>query len=363
MTASHHRMALLALVLAFCAPLMAVAHETTRSYLTLTRDQATLTADLRIAFRDLEVVVWLDTDLDGQITWGETETRLPAVAAHALASLTFDAGGRCILTQTGAGASVNGGIDYLELHFTGTCPSGTAPLTAASRLFADIDPDHRLFLTAQGDGLSTTSVLGPQQTSITIAPVSGGMLSTFLTYLRAGIEHLAGGADHIVFLLVLMLPAIAATGSPRRAAIGVLMAATGFTIAHALTLTAATLQVLRPRSDVIEALIALSIIVTAIDNIRPFLPAPRAVVAAFFGLIHGFGFATVLGGLTLSSGTLAIALLGFNIGIELAQIGIILVTMPALYMLRGGRVLVWTGSAAAIAIGLYWCVQRAAVWV
>ena len=322
------------LILAVCAPLTASAHETTRSYLTLTRDKAALTADLRVAFRDVEVAVWLDENLDGRITWGEAEPRLPAVAAYVLAGLTFDAGGVCGMTQVGAGVAENGGIDYLELHLTGSCP-GTSALTVNSRLFADIDPDHRLFLTAMEGGRSTTGVLGPQQTAIRIAPATGGVWATFLSYVRAGIEHLTGGADHIVFLIVLMLPAVATTASPRSAALGVLTAATGFTIAHALTLTAATLEILRPRSDVIELLIALSIVVTAADNIRAFLPAPRAVVAAFFGLIHGFGFATVLGGLSLSSGTLAVALLGFNIGIELAQIGVILVTMPALYMLRG----------------------------
>ncbi len=348
------------LLILVCAPLMASAHETTRSYLTLTRDQAMLTADLRLAFRDLDVAVWLDADLDGQITWGEVEPRLPEVAAYVLAGLTFDAGGACAMTQTGADAVINGGIDYLEVHLSGPCPDAAAPLTVTTRLFVNLDPDHRLFLTTADAGLSATSVLGPQNRQITIAPGADGAFATFVAYVRAGIEHLAGGADHIVFLLVLMLPAVATAGSPRRAALGVVMAATGFTIAHAITLTAATLQVLRPRSDVIEVLIALSIIVTAADNIRPFLPAPRAVVAAFFGLIHGFGFATVLGGLSLSSGTLAVALLGFNVGIELAQIGVILVTMPALYMLRGGRALVWAGSGAAIAVGVYWCAVRLA---
>ncbi len=354
---------LLCLMLLLCTPMMAAAHETTRSYLTLGRDQGTLTLNLRLAYRDIDVAVWLDADMDGRVTWAESQVRLPDVLTYVQSRLTFDAGGPCTLMQAGAGVSINGGIDYMDLHLAGQCPDATAPLTVRSQLFVELDPEHRLFLTVQGDGLSTTSVLGPQRTFMTIAAQSSGVLATFLSYLRAGVEHLLGGADHIVFLMVLMLPAVATTANPRRAALGVLMAATGFTIAHALTLSAATLQVLRPRSDVIEALVALSIIVTAADNIRPFLPAPRAVVAAFFGLIHGFGFATVLGGLSLSSGTLAIALLGFNIGIELAQIGIILVTMPALYMLRGGRVLLWAGSGAAIAIGLYWCALRVAVWV
>jgi HupE / UreJ protein len=340
----------------------AAAHETTRSYLTLARDQATLTADIQLALRDLEVVVWLDADLDGRIIWGEAKARLPAITAYVTAGLALDAGGACTLTPAATDVTANGGVDYLQLAFTATCPDATAPLTLRSRLFAELDPDHRLFLTASDNGRTTTSVLGPQTPSVTLAATAGGAMATFRAYVQAGAEHLVGGADHIVFLLVLMLPAIASTASPRAAATGVLLAATGFTIAHALTLTAATLEVLRPRSDVIEVLIALSIVVTAADNIRPFIPAPRAAVAAFFGLIHGFGFATVLGGLSLSSGTLALALFGFNIGIELAQIAVILVTMPALYMLRGGRVLVWMGSGAAIFLGLYWAGLRVAGW-
>ena len=99
-----------------------------------------------------------------------------------------------------------------------------------------------------------------------------------------------------------------------------LAAVTGFTLAHALTLTAATTELLRPPTDLIEALIALSIVVTAADNVRPFIPAPRAAVAAFFGTIHGFGFASALGALQLTGGGLAVALVGFNLGIEAAQV-------------------------------------------
>jgi HupE / UreJ protein len=277
------------------------------------------------------------------------------------ARLTLRTGGPCTLAQTGAGVSDNGGVAYLDLDLAGTCPADGGALTVRSSLFADLDPDHRLFLTTHGQGRATTIVLGPGTPAVSVGSASGGGLATFLAYLRAGAEHLAGGADHIVFLLVLMLPAVATATNPQRAAAGVAMAATGFTVAHAITLSAATLQVLRPRTDVIELLIALSIIVTAADNIRPFLPAPRTVVAAFFGLIHGFGFATVLGGLPVSPGTLAIALFGFNIGIEAAQIGLILVTLPALYMLRGGRRLVWAGSAAAMAVGVYWCTVRLSI--
>jgi hypothetical protein len=348
-------------LLTFYAP-AGFAHETTRSYLTLSRENADLQADLRVAFRDIEVAVWLDDNLDGGITWRETLMRLPQVVPYVTAGLLFDAGGPCTLQLTGQAASVQGGIDYLDLRFAGRCPDADAPLRVTSRLFADIDPDHRVFLTLTGAANATTAVLGGPTPSLVLDRAGSGLLATFLSYAQAGVLHLAGGADHIVFLFVLILPAVALSTSPRRAIASVVLAATGFTVAHALTLSAATLNVLRPRSDVIEVLIALSIIVTAADNIRAFLPAPRAVVAAFFGLIHGFGFATALTGFALSSGTLATALLGFNIGIEVAQMAVIALMVPALMVLRAGRALVWAGSGAAILIGAYWAVLRLSGW-
>jgi HupE / UreJ protein len=330
------------------------AHDTTRSYLTLNRDGASVTAKLSMAFRDAEVAVWMDENLDGNITWAEATARMPEVSAYAVSGVQLAAGGPCEMTAGPAAVSQNGGIDYLDLAFAADCPDAAAPLDVRSRLFAEIDPDHRMFLSAITDGRTNTTVLSAASPTARISGDTGGVFGTFAAYVRAGIEHLAGGADHLIFLIVLMLPAVTGATGPRRAATAVVTAITGFTLAHALTLTAATLQILRPPSVVIEVLVAMSIVLTAADNIRPFLPGPRAAVAAAFGLIHGFGFATVLGGLNLTGGTLAIALLGFNIGIEAAQIAVVLAVMPALYMLRGGRWLLWGGSLAAMAAGLYW---------
>jgi len=91
--------------------------------------------------------------------------------------------------------------------------------------------------------------------------------------------------------------------------------------------------------------VAVSIVFTALDNIRPFLPGPRAGVAAFFGLIHGFGFATVFSGSAMTSWVFATALLGFNLGIETAQIAIVGLIMFSLMALRGGKAVLWICSA------------------
>ncbi len=349
----------LTMMMAFCGPV--AAHETTRSYVNLQRNGAEVHARFRVAFRDVEVAVWMDEDLDGLITLGEVRRRQDAVVAFLQSGFSLDAGGRCALTSEDSDTSRDGGIDYFNLDLAGACPDPTAPLSVSSRLFHDIDPDHRMFLSAVVGGVTTTTVLSRTDPEIEISGESGGPAAALWSYFKAGVEHLLAGADHIVFLLVLMLPAISvAQGQARKAATGVLTAITGFTFAHALTLTAATTDLLRPPSDLINTLIAVSIIVTAIDNVRPFIPAPRTTVAAFFGIIHGFGFATALGALQLTTGGLVVALVGFNIGIEVAQVGIVLVTMPALYMLGGGRVLLWIGSAGAGAIGFCWLWERLA---
>lgn len=347
----------LTLILTFAASL-AGAHETTRSYVTLSREGPNITTEFRIAFRDIEVAAWMDENLDGNITWGETKQRLDAISAYVLSAFSLNAGGACALKLDGSDVSVEGGIDYLVLDFTGSCPDAVTPLKISSRLFTEIDPDHRMFLTASSDGATTTTILSAANSDVIVSANTGGFWYSFGSYFLSGIEHLIGGADHLVFLLVLMLPAVASGSAPRRAVIGVVAALTGFTVAHALTLTAAATDLLKPPTAIIEILIAVSIIITAIDNMRPFIPAPRAAVAAFFGIIHGFGFASALGVLQLSGTGLAVTLLGFNLGIEIAQIAVVLAILPILYLIGKGQLVMRIGSFAAICAGLYWVWQR-----
>jgi hypothetical protein len=351
--------ALLLAALALLAAAAAPAHETTRSYLTLARDGAEVTGRLRVAFRDLEAAVWLDADLDGAITWAETAARLPAVAAYVAGGLAVEAGGDCPLRLAGAGVSRAGGLDYLDLDLAATCPAAAAPARLSARLFADLDPEHRILVTALAAGGPATAILGPATGALDLA-AGGGRAASLAAFARAGAAHLAGGADHLLFLLVLVLPALAAAGSARRALPAVALAATGFTLAHALSLSAVTLGSLRPRSDLVELAVALTIALTAADNLRPFLPGSRTLVATAFGLIHGFGVATAVGGLPVRGADLAVALLGFNLGIEAAQLAALAVTLPALAALRAGGLLLRAGSAAAFAVAAVWVVQRAA---
>lgn len=350
---------LCALIVALLAgPGPALAHETTRSYLTLAREGGAVTARLRMAFRDLEFAVGLDEDLDGAITWGEAERSLDAVESLAIAGVVFEAGGACTARRTDARPMNAAGVAYLDLDLAVECAGANGPLTLRSRLFADIDPDHRMFVTASLGEAETSAVLSAAAPSLEISGDSAGRAASFRAYFRSGVAHLLEGRDHLVFLFVLMLPAICARTGLRRAVTGVVAAVTGFTLAHAVTLTAAATELLRPPAGLVELLIALSIVVTAVDNVRPFLRMPRAGLAAFFGIIHGFGFASALGALEMTGGALAVAILGFNLGIEVAQIGVVLAVLPVLYLLGAGRWLLWIGSGLAALVGLWWMWER-----
>jgi HupE / UreJ protein len=149
----------------------------------------------------------------------------------------------------------------------------------------------------------------------------------------------------------------------RAAFIDVLKIVTAFTIAHSFTLSLATLQVVIVPARISESAIAMSVVLAALNNLFPIVQGKRWVVAFCFGLIHGFGFASVLADLGLSRGVLALALVGFNLGVEVGQIAIVGAFLPLAYLLRRTwlyRTFVLAGgSSAIVVIAALWFVERA----
>jgi hypothetical protein len=143
----------------------------------------------------------------------------------------------------------------------------------------------------------------------------------------------------------------------------VLKVVTAFTLAHSLTLTLAALNIVRLPSRLTESVIAASIIVAALNNIVPIVTESRARIAFAFGLLHGFGFASVLADMGLPQGARLTSLLSFNLGIETGQLSVVFAVIPIIYGMRSGvfyrrAVMPW-GSAAIAAMALVWLVQRA----
>jgi hypothetical protein len=138
---------------------------------------------------------------------------------------------------------------------------------------------------------------------------------------------------------------------------------TSFTVAHSITLTLAALHVIALPTRLVESAIAASVVVAALNNVKPVVLGRRWAVAFGFGLIHGFGFATVLAELGLPSDALLIALVGFNLGVEVGQLAIVALFLPLAYSLRRStlyrRAVMLGGSLLIALIAAVWFVERA----
>jgi hypothetical protein len=361
---------LLALLLGGGGP--AQAHKPSDSYLGLDWQGERLTARWDIALRDLDAAIGLDADGDGQITWSEVRTRHADIARHALSRLSISADNQPCTAQPGE-QLVDDHTDgpYTVLPLVLQCPPGARVLSVRYTLFADIDPTHRGLLRLTDASGTRSAVLDPNGAAQAFQRGGGGAGNTVLQFLWEGVWHIWIGLDHILFLLSLLLPAVLVWVKPawqpapalRDALVDVAKIVTAFTVAHSITLTLATLGVVSLPSALVESAIAASVVLAALNNLRPLFQGRRWTMAFAFGLIHGFGFATVLGGLQLPQGALVLALLAFNVGVELGQLAIVAAFLPLAFVLRSGdfyrRVVLQGGSWAIAGLAAVWFVERA----
>lgn len=184
-----------------------------------------------------------------------------------------------------------------------------------------------------------------------------------------GMEHIKEGTDHLLFLLVLLLPAMLLTTARQWGSFGgirysvkrLITIVTAFTIGHSITLLIGALGWLRLPAQPVEILIGVSILVSAIHAIKPLFPGKEAWVAAGFGLIHGLAFASVLYDLHLGAGPMAVSILSFNIGIEIMQLLVIVLIVPWLILLSQTsfyKVIRIAGASAAGIAALAWIAER-----
>ena len=361
---------LLLFVWLLAAPVL--AHKPSDAYLTLERDGTALTGQWDIALRDLDNVLGLDANGDGDITWGEVRARHADIAAYALARLRVAAAGQpCPLTATAQLIDTHTDGAYAVLRLSGQCAEAAPTLALDYTLFRDADPQHRGLLHFVEHGTSRSHVFSAESPHQVIGGDAGGAGRQFATYVREGVWHIWLGFDHILFLVSLLLPAVLVRRehawhpavSFRAAFLDVAKVVTAFTLAHSITLSLAALGVVSLPSRWIESAIALSVVLAALNNLMPVVASGRWLAAFAFGLLHGFGFAGALQDLGLPTSGLALSLAGFNVGVELGQLAIVAAFLPFAYLLRGTpayrRVLLGAGSAAIAAIAAVWLVERA----
>ena len=364
---------LAALAFLLLGPGLALAHKPSDSYLALRAEHDRIAGQWDIALRDLEFAIGLDSDGDGAITWGELRARHAAIERYALTRLKFtQAGGECrkrVVDHLVDNHSVGA---YAVLVFEVECgaAAGDVGVELEYSLFFDLDPTHRGLLRWEAAGRSTTAVLGPDNAKFSLSSRAASPLAQFLSYGKEGVWHIWIGIDHMLFLISLLLPAVYVGSRHGWQPVESFMPAfwdvakvvTAFTVAHSITLSLAALSIISLPTRLTETAIALSVLLAALNNIRPVVHGRRWMVAFAFGLIHGFGFASVLADLGLPQGALLIALVGFNLGVECGQLAIVSVLVPLAYAVRRSRfyrrVIFVPGSVVIALVALGWMLER-----
>lgn len=229
---------------------------------------------------------------------------------------------------------------------------------------------HRQYLLVGTNTGSYENVLSAQSNPLILDLDPATSTGTFVAYLTQGMHHIFIGFDHILFLLTLLLPAVLfyhnnkyeGTKRLMPALIDTTKIVTAFTLAHSVTLGLAVYQIVQLPGRLVESVIAFSIIICAVNNLKPIIPVSRWLLAFGFGLIHGFGFANALLDLGVASDKSIVPLLAFNVGIETGQLLIVMVVLPVIYTIRHSRIFrLWIfkgASIASILIASGWMLER-----
>ncbi len=389
------------------APLLALAcsggawaHKGSDAYMQVT-DQPTLSLRYAVAIKDLVLVVNIDSNGDGKVSWAEIKAATPAISAV----LSKEIGLEHVpaLQWQFDGLEARGDGAYVRFKAEPASPAG-APLALRYTLFRTEDASHRLLLAGRLEGADLLLTLSPTQTQATVlhkaaAPALPGTAAGTATtspaaatsaqpdsawrslgqYFWLGVHHLLEGYDHLAFLLALVLPLhlriwprLAIPASPGARATqtrsqrtewgSLLRTITAFTLGHSITLMLATLGYTSVSANWVEPAIALSIGVSALLNVYPQRWLRTELLAGAFGLVHGYGFAGLLIDAAAPSGLLGWALAGFNLGVEAGQLiavtGWLIVSQPLVDKALYDRWVLRAGSWALLGLSAFWFVQR-----
>ena len=360
---------LLSVLLLMGGPVL--AHKASDSYLVLDTQGQHVAGQWDIALRDIDFAIGLDADGNGEITWGELRARHTAMAAWALSALTLERGGACTLRVTQYLVDEHTDGAYAVLKLAGTCPSGQGELGVNYRLLFDQDALHRGLLRVDLDGVTHSAIMATDAALQRFSAEKPSLLAQFGQFFVQGVWHIWIGFDHILFLLSLLLPVVLVREAGRWRGVGrfgealqeVLWVVTSFTVAHSITLSLAALGLVSLPSRLVESAIALSVVLAALNNLKPVVNQRRWLIAFVFGLIHGFGFASVLAELGLPADALVLSLVGFNAGVEAGQLAIVAVFLPLAFWLRNTGLyrqgVFVGGSLLTLLIALVWLAERA----
>ncbi len=332
---------------------------------------------VKLSFARAEVatlVPALDADRDGHVSAVEVSAGRHALEQRLLGRVYVHAGGAdCAPVLTDAALTEQDGL-FVQGRFD--CPSARDGFAVDAAIVADLAPGHRHVARAVSGDVTHDEVLhrdhrsfvvpraapgnatAPDEASAAATPAASAPRAPAgaASFFRMGVEHILTGYDHLVFLLGLVL----ARGRLR----SLLAVITAFTVAHSITLALAAFGVWAPSARIVEPAIALSIVYVGIENFFVADAGKRWRITFPFGLIHGFGFAGALREIALPRAQIPVALVSFNLGVELGQLVVMAAVLPVILALRKRewferRTVRFVSGAVAVAGGV-WFVRRVA---
>lgn len=350
----------------------ALAHATSTSYLLIDLPRTEEPVSLRwdLAVHDIMWSVFIDQDYDGVITWQEVvEARARYIEPAVMHEIAVARGGQaCTVGFKDLALAERAGQNHLSIVLNAACPR-PGLLTVSGSLFMTGDASQRVLVSSTRGKEKITGVISPESPGWT-EPARVSAWDSFVRFVGEGVWHVLIGYDHIAFVLLLLLPSVLRPvngqwqGALRLSEVArdIVTIITAFTLAHSTTLALAVTGIVHLPTQPIEIAIAASIAMAGGLNLLPRLSRLRLPLAFSFGFVHGFGFANALSEIDAAGTALLPLLAGFNIGVEIAQLSIVAVVLPAIYLARGTR---WyasgvmpLGSCALGAAGIVWLLQR-----
>lgn len=365
-------------LLVFVLPFLggdAGAHMRTTTFSTVTLATGQATWEVRVEAPDLLAPLGLPETMPIAKVGMALEQRRKGAQAYVGDKLHLFAGERaCAARPLSFAMDSSASPPNVTLTYAFSCPENTGAYRVRYDLFFDLDALTTGFVTVRLQDKSVVSDIfrqGSRELSIVMQPSAWRSVARFWWL---GIEHIFTGYDHLAFLAGLLLLAAVGQrrtkvhpmiGAPaRQAVVNTAKIVTAFTLSHSLTLVAAVYYPGLVPVGVVEPLIALSVAAVGAENLAPRLPRRRWMLAFGFGLIHGFGFASMLAEIGLPKGAAVAALLAFNVGVECGQLCVVLGALPLLlWVARKAplvyhRVFVLAGGMGLVAVGVFWFWQR-----
>ena len=349
----------LAAIVALAAASTAYAHTSSITYVEIAVEARTVHVTLEIANRDLYEAIGVDRDR--AVDRAEVERNRERLLDYVAARVHVDNGGaRCAPGERALWFDDKSDGFFAVTRVDYGCKRTAAAVTVEYDLFFDLDPMHQGLARIELPGQPERQHVfrGAARTLHLDRPIS--LLDNLRDYCLLGMEHIFTGYDHLAFLFGLLL--VAGARGLRGGTRYILGVVTAFTVAHSVTLIAAGLGWVRLPSRFVESAIALSIAYVAVENLAVREPRHRWLLTFFFGLVHGFGFASVLAEIGLPPSGVIPSLVSFNVGVELGQLTVVCAVAPILLWLvprYGQSTRVRTiGSVVLFVLSTYWFFER-----